>query len=459
MVNFPDTSTHRKALQSFLDGVRLMGDDVDDTIEEARAKASNLLKRLDTPVRFAFTGPARSGKTSLINLIVGDELLPTGKRKKRMPPVIVRHGETERTIAQYWDQKEVVFEGRDLNAALGQNPDVITFEVDCEDLKHLWLVDISDGDNPEYEREAIFALIQLADAMVWCSNVSSAWGRGERALWGSIPSKLKRNSILAMTHADLADDTSITHLEDALPSVAAKSFRATQPIATLLAWEAFVGDENRAQEMWEKSGAPEFLGSVVDLAAEQREAEIVSVAKAIAEQIEPLRHRLPVEETENRVVQLYAVKGRQLAQKAKSEETSVPAPEPKQVEAVVPQAVDVATLSNPALENWIQRLAEIGRELAAEDNPETQRFIEACNEVVNDFMDDIAENNCLPDDAEWVLTDLEKASDLLVLMQFEDGEDLAIDAMRILIQLTDSLSWAACKDRGKSKGAENLFVV
>ena len=73
---------------------------------------------------------------------------------------------------------------------------------------------------------------------------------------------------------------------------------------------------------------------------------------------------------------------------------------------------------------------------ALTDNAE---FIETAQQAVDEFRDYLAESGALAPDAAWLIDEFEKANDLLILLQFEKADDVALDAARVLVQLSESL--------------------
>ena len=77
------------------------------------------------------------------------------------------------------------------------------------------------------------------DCAIWCTNGTNAWRETERHLWSQVPQKLRNNSLLAVTHADLPP------VRDALDRVVARLnkekgdlFRAVVTIGTPVAVRA-----------------------------------------------------------------------------------------------------------------------------------------------------------------------------------------------------------------------------
>ena len=70
------------------------------------------------------------------------------------------------------------------------------------------------------------------------------------------------------------------------------------------------------------------------------------------------------------------------------------------------------------------------------------RFCNSCQEIVEDFAERLEQGGEIDPEADWIPAEFEKATDLLLLLQFESGDAPLKDAISILAQLGDNLAWA-----------------
>ncbi|MCX8508475.1 MAG: hypothetical protein ORN49_06295, partial [Rhodobacteraceae bacterium] len=272
----------------------------------------------------------------------------------------------------------------------------------------------------------LFALSQLADMVVWCVNASSGWQPEDARLWDRVPRHLQRRSVLALTHTENLDESSLTALVGTIATVTQGRFAAICPIATALAWTAVQGNLANPEEVWLNSGADDLFNGIMQMAASLREAENTKIARIVAEKIAPLLARLPDPVME------------------------APPPPPPQQRAdpiVVPSAVHAAQPPTPpSLDNlatWQVMMHGLRDRVAEGTLDNGKDFLAACLELVTDFTGHlVADTNgfMLPD---WLRADFEQAHDLLVLMQYEEDDRVSHTAAHLMVQLTEALSWAA----------------
>ena len=73
---------------------------------------------------------------------------------------------------------------------------------------------------------------------------------------------------------------------------------------------------------------------------------------------------------------------------------------------------------------------------------EPTTFLHSCQEIVEEFAERLETGNEIDPEADWIPAEFEKATDLLLLLQFESGDAPLKDAVSILAQLSDNLAWA-----------------
>ncbi len=431
-----ETFTDIKArLEAFLAATDQLDLPLSGEVEKARDQAERLLEKLDASVRVAVAGARGTGKSGLVNLLTGMDVLSSGPDAYLLPPVILRHSPRERTFAGWWDRPEREFDGLDLSAALAESPDVISFGVDCEALQNLWLIDVSGIDRRTRGKEARFALSRLADVLLWCSNATEAAPDQEHELWQLLPPQLRRHSVLVLTHADQVDDRQAKVLQETLDKQRLRQFRSAVPIAVPAAWSALLMDGEEAESLWADSGGADLVRAVMGAVETFRADQLERVRRTIERVIRPVEEGLAASATVPRT----------------------PLPQDSRAGGVADSAVDgaagrpvVVADEAPAparlAETWGQRMEDLLDGIASGDIAGNAELIEVARGTVNGFLDVLVEPGALPPGADWVVSEFEKADDLLTLMQFESADNIAADAARVLVQLSDILSWGADGD-------------
>lgn len=441
----PVAEQELELLDRFLAGLALVDAPLAEDMEEAQTDAQDFRARLVAPVRIAVAGLGRSGKTTLIHLLLGEELLTVDPRNYRLPPIEIRHGTTEQTRAGWWDRNDMTFDGLALSTALSQKPDVVSLILEHDLLRECRLIDVSDFDADATISEGLFALTKLADMVIWCVNAGAGWTEQDRAIWDRVPRALQRRSILALTHTEGMTEAEVSHLHQSVTAAVGTGFAAVLPVASALAWQAVERTAEDPETVWRASGADELFNAAMTIAAELRLAEIAKVARLIDHRITPLLARVPSVPTPARQTPAAAAP----PVSASPHLPPVVAPDAPLATVAPPSANAVPTTAiwtqarNPALEIWQVALAQISADVRGDRFESDTEFVHACHQMVADFLPRLGGDLTLPQGTDWLIADFEQAQDLLVLMQYESGDATAHAAAYLLVQLTESLSWAA----------------
>jgi len=423
VIEFPGVEQELQQLQRFLSHT----EDLPETpeMEVLRDDAAQHLHRLSSAVGIAFAGEFSAGKSSLANMLAGADILPTGIRHLPLPLVILNYSEEPRTVAGWWGKEHKTFNGVALEAAADTSPDFISVGLNTPALQQVSLFDLpgAGASGIAFDDTNTLDLLKFVDCAIWCTNGTSAWRESERALWAQVPEELMKNSLLAVTHADLqavVDD--MPQLMERLNTDKGVLFREIVPIATPEAVHALADGPEPDFDRWEASGGQLLAEKILEVASSRREFDIIAARKDISERFMPL---LPdeLEETPDEELEVEGSEG----------DTTF-------AEATVAEIEDVP--SNPMLDDWHAKLAELCENT---DDFDATSFIQSCQEVVEEFTERLTDEALPAVASEWVPDEFERANDLLLLLQFETGEGPLHDAVSILAQLGDTLAWAGSK--------------
>lgn len=145
--------------------------------------------------RLMVAGEFSSGKSTLINGLVGKEVLSTNVTATAAPPVWV--------VSE--DVKPHCFDRQGIAHPLPADVNDTRFHLlsaQSEITKYMDVIDTPGTSDPNMGPELMEAMLQYADAIVWCTNATQAWRQSEQAVWDEIPERLRRRSTLLITHYD-----------------------------------------------------------------------------------------------------------------------------------------------------------------------------------------------------------------------------------------------------------------
>jgi hypothetical protein len=182
-----------------------------------------LAQRVNRPLRVAILGESNAGKSSIANGILGDVMLPALPVANTRLPVLLRYAPAA-AVSAVWAN------GQSLNLAPQEDyslDQVIRLDVTLplDTLRGLELLDFPGSSDPLFHVDLSTLRWHRPDAAIWATAATQAWRETERAAWMSLPPKLRKHGILAVTHSDLiASDDDFKNLEGRLRTVAAAHF-------------------------------------------------------------------------------------------------------------------------------------------------------------------------------------------------------------------------------------------
>lgn len=414
MIEFPGTEQDVRQLERFLNATESLP--MDSALEDMRAKALAHAERLSNAVNIGFAGEFGAGKSSLANMLAGADILPTGPQHLKLPLVIVAYADAPETTVGWWDKEPKTYSGIVLEKAAEDKPDFISVGLNTPALREISLFDLPGSGALDETYKPTLDLLRFVDCAIWCTNGTNAWRETERHLWAQVPQELRDNSLLAVTHTDLP------HVRDALDRVLARLnkektglFNAVVPIGTPVAVKAMAQEPEPDFDLWENCGGQNLAEKVLEAASARRMHDLNAARKDIAELFQPFLESL-----------------------------GAPEPEPEVESASVQAALGSALppLNNPILEDWLAAIASIYEDLRESSDIEPAAFLQSCQEIVEDFAERLEQGGEIDPDADWIPGEFEKATDLLLLLQFESGDAPLRDAISILAQLSDNLAWA-----------------
>jgi hypothetical protein len=150
----------------------------------------------------AFCGEFSGGKSSIVNLLVGCAILPTSVLSSTRRPTYLRYASDLRieAISESGEREPVS------PATIGSlsREDISHFDVGMpsELLRHVELLDTPGFADPFHDHQRTLDAVEGADICIWCTLATQAWRESELQTWLSLPSRLRSNGVLVVTHVD-----------------------------------------------------------------------------------------------------------------------------------------------------------------------------------------------------------------------------------------------------------------
>lgn len=222
----------------------------DDTVPPAFLKAGReLLANLTRPTQIAVLGLPGAGKTSLLNMILRQGVLPD---LGAVPIIEVIHGARDRVTYEPLTAPVTCREGRASPDTMPAKTFRVIQELPLPQLKDCNLLEINMPEDPGQRADLIEWVAQRAHIAIWCSET---FDDRERKIWSAVPERLKDHGFLALTKADrlqmkglLADQ--VARFETTF----ADEFLCLFPVATKQAMAACAVGAVTHERLWQESG-------------------------------------------------------------------------------------------------------------------------------------------------------------------------------------------------------------
>ena len=388
---------------------------------EGRSIGQRLMTQLNQPTRVAAIGLAGSGKTSLVNMLLGARLMPDLDGPASVELVF---GETARV--------QFVLPGGTVRVCAGlADPAAIPADAVrvCQELPdprlNAWsFLEVSVSHAGQGQAALLEWMTQRTDIAIWCSQ---GFDDRERKLWSQVPDHLKDHSFLALTRADrlMMKDELATRIAQLEPIVA-DEFLGLYPVATLQAAAARKAGASPNDALWQSSGAKALVAAIK---AQVDQARMASLDHAYV-LLERYKAALagPGHSTRNAPV-------------AKSV-TPAPAPVPAAQAAPppAPRKPDPKAVIREAL-GVLQGCAEdlISAPDGA-DGATADLIMERCGTAADALVQLLSDTDGTDPDLEALKDDAIEGEQMLMLLRLERGESAAEDSLTVLLQLKKELS-------------------
>ncbi|MDC0659400.1 hypothetical protein N6L27_15475 [Leisingera sp. SS27] len=373
---------------------------------EVSGWGSQLLQRLRQPVHVAVAGSPGSGKSALIDMLLGSVVI--GRNGSGLL-VDVCHGAEEMAQVETAAGERLQIPGLLAQMELPQDARRVRQMLPDPRLRWHSYRELPLAGPQDTQQEMLQQAAASADIILWCSQEFPA---GEQALWTAVPDSTKDHSFLVLTMADrLVMRGTLPALIETLEPIAAEEFLGVYPVAAIQGLTARAADAPQ-DGLWRSSGGKQLAGDVqrqVDLgrASDVDQAELL---------IRQFGGSLPPETPSPAVP------------------VSSAAIAPAAAIAAAPQAASLAA----ALDQLQTGAEAMLAEAEAAGGPQAAPVLAQCMEMIRNLSQSLDE---MPASAavEAAREAAQDGEEMLMLCQLEQDEDAAVDAVTLLIQLKKEL--------------------
>lgn len=209
--------------------------------------------------RLALMGEFSAGKSTLTNLLVGRQILPTRVTATRLPPVWISYGD-EAAFVVSTDGTQTAIDPETLAEVPMETTAMIRLFFPSDALTLCDLIDMPGISDPNMPSGIWQSLMPEVDGVIWCTPATQAWRQSEAAVWESIAGGVTGPNILLITHFDkLRSERDRARVIARVGKETGSLFDSIFPISLSQALEA--GDD---VEAWSNSGADKLVEFLVE---------------------------------------------------------------------------------------------------------------------------------------------------------------------------------------------------
>ncbi|MEL6519749.1 MAG: hypothetical protein AAFQ66_02220 [Pseudomonadota bacterium] len=175
-----------------IDAAIASGDLADDVIEKVQLYRTKLI----TPVRVSVLGLSAVGKSTVLNFLAGDEVIPAGIP---LPTLQLRWGDSARCISILPDGTKQTRDDFHAEVVATEDPVFVEIELPLPALRKISIMEVVMGTEVAEQKRALSWAADRSDIAVWCTQEFDVL---EQYLWSVMPDRLKDHGVLAVTKAD-----------------------------------------------------------------------------------------------------------------------------------------------------------------------------------------------------------------------------------------------------------------
>jgi len=237
--------------------------------DEVRKRAEALVKRLTTPVRVTVIGPRSTGKSTVVNLLLGGKLLDPSYS---LPTTQFSYGgdvSSHYTLADGSISEVVGFNV----AKLATKPAVfVDVKLPLAALKKISVLEVVQGEGPDTLARALSWASPRSDIIIWCSERFTS---AEQKVWSTATDLMKDHAYLLLTKIDKHPDSRILKSAlNALHKNFSDDFKHILPISAMNAVNTRKRDGSIDKQGLAKSGGQALIKALMRDLETSRQAAI-----------------------------------------------------------------------------------------------------------------------------------------------------------------------------------------
>ncbi len=379
--------------------------------QELDARARRVLERLRTPVRVVVLGPERSGKSALIDMLLEQTIL--GQQPK-IPIIELCFGDTATVGVEDHDGRITTLPGHLVDFDITRDILSVQQQLPLEFLRDQTVTEITVDGSATQKQAILRYAADYADVLIWCS---STFNPAEQALWAQVPDARKDNSFLALTLADqTVNQAALPKVLERVAPVAQHEFLGIYPVSALQ--EVPAQGATHETGLWRSSGGQQLRADLLQQLRTGRMAD--------ADHAEWMLRQLTL---------AASVPGTALRAPA-----GRAADDPPSATEDKPEAKGQGdTVLNRALSQLQSRAQDMLAE-AGDLDPQSEAVLAQCLEAAREMTSTLMAAGGTCPELNAAQEVVEEGEEMLMLLQLEQNDEAALDAVTVLLQLKKEMT-------------------
>ncbi|MCV2877725.1 hypothetical protein OE699_02575 [Sedimentimonas flavescens] len=401
---------------------------------EGQSIGQRLLTHLNSPTRIAVIGHPGSGKSSLVNMLLGEQLMPD---LGRVAALELWYGPAPRALFELPDGSVRAKDGLVDPAHIPAGTFRIRQELPDPRLRKRRFLELTLSEGGADQPALLEWMAKRTDIAIWCTQ---QFNDLERAAWAGVPDHLKDHSFLALTMADrLHMRGELGGRIAALQPVVAEEFLRLYPVATRQAIAAREAAEQTNEKLWSASGGKALFDGIQQQIDVARSADLDHVHILLD------RYKVALDESKPEPAPKAEAAPAPKAQAAPERPAAPPKPRVDIADAVrratqhdpKPEPARVIDRALALLQGCAQELIETPEATAGASS---DAILERCSQAAEELVTLLSSSDDRSEEIEAFREDAIEGEQMLMLLRLERSENAAADALTVLVQMKKEMS-------------------
>ena len=232
-------------------------------------KAEKLLARLQLPVRLALMGMPGSGKSTLMNLLVGSDVMKDGIR---LPTLQMSYGDAAQTVCTLPDGTKTTLQSVDPETIANLSPVFVEMQMPLPALRKISILEVVGPNEQDAIQRASQWAAKRCDVALWCTH---GFAEVEQQIWAQMPDIIKDHAFCMMTRADTSKADGLFESSLGAVTAAAKDeFNQVLAIGTKQAIASRLADGTVDKTIMRESGGLALISAVLKQVEQGRQSAV-----------------------------------------------------------------------------------------------------------------------------------------------------------------------------------------